>query len=241
MADPVIWGGGDGNYDTAENWDEGVAPRTWETDALAASAVINSGNVTKSTGLAVKNGNSLTLNGGNFTSSAPGNANSFCDGSLTVNGGSLSVLGFAFDEKSHLTLAGGSISVTGGNLLIAGTVSLQSGTFTASNDFLVKEGTKISLSGATLNADYVGVVGSNTVFDFSAGKINSSRFGAAPDSYLNFTGKSTGTLVLKFPGYKLSAINDFLKSGQIRYDGAIDSGRFEIIQEDDGFTITAVP
>ena len=72
------------------------------------------------------------------------------------------------------------------------------------------------------------------------------RFGADAGTYLNFTMGSTGSLFLGY--YSLGSVQNFIKSGQIRYngidntDGAADLANFIITPgyagSNDGYYIT---
>jgi hypothetical protein len=245
----VVWGGGDGDYNTGANWIGGSVPNTNGPN----TAQINSGNVTYAAGpdLMIQSAGILNVNGGSWTQTG---GNSW----IQLGGGTLSVTGGVFNQgtagnivrnaSSSITVGGGIANFSGNFLHDStnlGAFSITGGTVNVANEF--KPLTTLTLTGGTLSANLISFADGPGSINLDSGNIAvngggfySGFYGGGSKS-LNFTSGSTGSLF--FSSYTLADLtaDGFLTNGTLRYNGAISAGSFSATESGGGVLITAVP
>jgi len=247
----VVWGGGDGQYNSGANWIGGSVPNTNGGD----TAQIDSGNVTYTPGgdLAIHGGGALVINGGSWTQVSSIAWIQLAGGTLSVAGGTFNqgtAGNIVRDATTTINISDGIANFSGNflNETAGGTFSITGGTANIANEF--KPISTFSMTVGTLSANLISFADGPGSINFSGGTIsvngaggNSGFYGGGGSKALNFTTGSTGSLF--FSSYTIADLtaDNFLNNGTIQLDGAVSGGSFSAVESGGGVLVSlaAVP
>jgi len=200
-------------------------------------------------GLVINSGGSWTQTGGVSWIQAAG-------GSIVVNGGSFNqgtAGNIIRDASTVITINTGSATFNGNytyNPVSSGAFNLNGGTATFTGEFQL--GAPFVVSGATL-ASRLFVFGGSNVLTITSGMISTDGaaldggnnptngfYAISPTSYVNLTSLGTGVYFRNFSSAQLTTAG-WLTNGAIKYQGSVNPGIFQVVEQGGGVMVTAVP